>query len=264
MMRAAPKQPRARPWSERPPARRDQRGFGLAELMVTLVIGMLIMGAMVLNYSSLRRTFGLQDGMAQVQDAQRMILTMLTTTVQQAGYFTTPATETRATALPTGAAVSWTGNAPSTLVAGQGVIGIGDGSGTGASSDGIAIRYQTAAGDGIMNCLGGSLAAGASAPQLWTNIYQINANNELTCSVNGAAPVTLVGNVQRMQIQYGIDLDGDGSADSYLPANIVTAGGRWADVQSVRFTFRLFDPAETTPTLLPAALVQLVDLKNFQ
>ena len=248
--------------------RRDgtsQRGFTIIELMVALLIGMLITGAMVVNYASLRRTFGLHDGMAQLQDSQRLILTLMSTTLQQAGYYANPAADTRESALPAGATAAWAGVTPgSALAAGQAVVGIGDGTGSGAGSDGIAVRFQTAIGDGLMNCRGGTLPVGGAAAEVWINTYQINGQNELTCSVNGDAPVPLVSNVRRMRIDYGVDFDGNGSNDTYLPASVVTSSSRWSSVHSIRLSFELLDPAAPTPTPVPTMLVQLIDLKNLQ
>lgn len=244
--------------------RTTQQGFSILELMVALLIGMLITGAMVVNYASLRRTFGLHDGMAQLQDSQRLILTLMSTTLQQAGYYTNPSVDTRISALPGAASVAWAGGTPpSTLAAGQAVIGIGNGTGTGAASDGVAVRFQASSGDGLMNCLGGTHPGGAAAAEVWINTYQINGQNELTCSFNGATPVPLAANVQRMRIEYGVDFDGNGSNDSYLPASVVTASGRWDSVHSIRLSFQLLDPAAATPTPVPTMLVQLVDLKNL-
>ena len=98
----------------------------------------------------------------------------------------------------------------------------------GAASDGVAVRFQASSGDGLMNCLGGTHPGGGAAAEVWINTYQINGQNELTCSFNGATPVPLAANVQRMRIEYGVDFDGNGSNDSYLPASVVTASGPFA------------------------------------
>ena len=242
----------------------SQRGFSILELMVALLIGMLITGTMIVNYAGLRRTFGLHDGMAQLQDSQRLILTLMSTTLQQAGYYANPLIDTRVSALPAGTSAVWAGSAsPSAMGAGQAVVGIGDGTGTGAASDGIAVRFQAASGDGLMDCLGRIHPGGSAPPAVWINTYQVNGQNELTCSVNGGTPVALAANVRRMRIEYGVDLDGNGRSDSYLPASVVTAAGRWDAVHGVRLGFQLLDPAATPPTPVPTMLLQLVDLKNL-
>ena len=243
---------------------REQGGFTLPELMIALLIGMLITGALITHYEGMRRTFSAQDGMAQLQDSQRLILTMTTTTLHLAGYYVNPGLVTRTGALPAGATVLWTSlGGSSTLDAGQGIVGAGNGTGTGAASDAVAVRYQTGSGDGLMNCLGGVNPAASGTPAVWINVYEVNAANELTCSVNGAPPVPLVGNVQQMQIQYGLDQDADGSTDAYLPASVVTTANRWSDVHSARLSLVLLDPLAATPTAVPARLVQLIDLKNM-
>ena len=119
------------------------------------------------------------------------------------------------------------------LVAGQAVNGT-TGTGTGSASDKLTLRYATASGDGILNCLGGTNASGTT--QVYVNTFSISSANELQCSLNGATAVPLVSGVSGFSVTYGVDTNGNGYVDTYMSATQVQAGGYWALVRSIRVT----------------------------
>lgn len=89
---------------------------------------------------------------------------------------------------------------------------------------------------------------GSSLIKIYSNAYFI-ANSSLnngtrslwslalegSTSGSAAARELLVG-VSDMQIYYGLDTDGDGSADRFVTANVVESGGNWSKVISVRIS----------------------------
>lgn len=244
--------------------RAQQVGFTLVELMVALVISLFILGAVLSTYLSMKKTFNLQDNLAQLQDSQRLALTMLTTTIQSSGYFVNPLSDTSFSALPA-ATVTRIDNSSSAFTAGQAVVGTGDGSGSDGDSDTIAVRYQTASGDGLMNCQGASNTSGASA--ISTNSFSINASNELACTVNNGSSVELASNVGKMSILYGVDTDGDGSIDAYMPASGVTAATLWNAVYTAQISLRFLDTTSSKPgalVLMPKPVVQTINFMNRQ
>ncbi len=81
------------------------RGFTLVELMVTIAIALFLLGGLVMIVQNVRQTYGNQQSLAQLQDAQRFAMTVITDVVQAAGYFPTPATETRHVLVPSGGTV---------------------------------------------------------------------------------------------------------------------------------------------------------------
>jgi len=250
----------------RPPGSRRHRaaGFTLVELMVSIAIALFMVAAVLSIYLTMKNTFVSQDDLAELQDSERLVLTMFSKTVQSAGYFVLPLANTEATALPA-TTVTRTDGSSSTFSIGQSVIGTGDGSGTGANSDTLAVRYQTASGDGLMNCQGAANTSGL--PTVWVNAFAVNASNELTCTVGTGTPVALVGNVGKLGVLYGVDTDGDGNMDTYLPASGVTAAALWGSVHSVQITVSFLDttkPASAGTVLLPNAFVQNIDLMNLQ
>ncbi len=65
-------------------------------------------------------------------------------------------------------------------------------------------------------------------------ITNVGTTNSLACSAAGAAPQPLIDNVQTMQFLYGVDDDGNRTADRYVNATTVNAGLLWNSVVSVR------------------------------
>jgi len=92
---------------------------------------------------------------------------------------------------------------------------------------------------------------GSSLLQMYANGYYVapsatanNGNSLWVCSITGqtggTAPCTeLLNGVENMQIEYGVDTDGDTSANQYVTANNV---GNWAQVVSVRVSLLMATP----------------------
>jgi type IV pilus assembly protein PilW len=109
----------------RPAAR--QRGMTLVEMLVAITIGLLLLLAISAVFINMKRAFTSQDQLSQLQDNERLAVEVLTTTIQSAGYFTNPVTNTAdilAAASPT-----WD--------VGQGIAGS---SGTAPASDTVSVR----------------------------------------------------------------------------------------------------------------------------
>ncbi len=62
----------------------------------------------------------------------------------------------------------------------------------------------------------------------------VTGDSSLLRSMDGGTSEVYVGNVENMQIQYGIDQNSDGVAERYDTATVVTAGGLWDQVISIR------------------------------
>ncbi|MBS0394479.1 MAG: PilW family protein [Proteobacteria bacterium] len=226
----------------RPAAPRCARGVTLVELLVTLAIAAFLLGGLLTIVTNTRTTFGNQNALAQLQDSERLAMTLLGDVVQQAGYFPDPTTNTLTSALPADLLFP---------VAGRSISGLQQG---GAPEDSILVRYMTAPGDGIINCTGGSNPVGAGAPVLYENVFSIDANGNLVCSLNGAAPVVLIGAVggtanafpaiQNLQVWYGVQTNtalGNGAVDSWLRANEMTATF-WNNVIAVKLVVFFSNP----------------------
>ncbi len=224
------------PKSSRLPQR--QRGYTLVEILVALFIGIFLLVGLFTILQNTRRTSSNQTALTQLQDEQRMAMSLLTDVIQNAGYFD-PNTITSAVALP---ALAATGLATaSALTASQGLSGS-----DAAAGDMILVRYATngtgsAAPDGIENCNGGTNATALT----YINTFYISSNS-LYCSTDGTntTGIPLVAGVENMQIYYGVSTTAaTNNVDTYMTATQVqgsTLG--WAAVTSVRVTLTFLNP----------------------
>jgi len=67
--------------------RRAQRqsGFTMVELMVALLIGLFLMGGLMTLLQNNRKAFSSQSLLGQLQDSERLAMTMMTGVIQQSG-----------------------------------------------------------------------------------------------------------------------------------------------------------------------------------
>ncbi len=208
-----------------------QQGVGLIELMVSMVIALFLLSGLFTLFYSTRQTFSAQYQLAQLQDNERLAMTLITDVVQSAGYFpvSTPPTgnDIATVALPVNAATGFAN-------AGQSVYG---------TANSLSVRYLTASGDGVSNCQGANNTSGTNL--LYVNVFSIDATTKtLRCQViNGltgasiASAQTLVDGIKSLQILYGIG--SAGSVTQYVPA---TAVSNWSNVLTLRITLTFYNP----------------------
>ncbi|MGO9515175.1 MAG: PilW family protein [Steroidobacteraceae bacterium] len=204
----------------------DERGFTLIEILVALFIGLFLLGALLTIVQANRAVFGNQSALAQLQDGERMALTMMSDVIQSAGYFPDPTTNTLDTTL----------SAIAPFAVGQSVYGIYSANPPG---DQVTIRYMTAGGDGILNCSGQSNPTGGPNT-LYVNTFQV-LNGQLVCTMNGTQ-YNLVNGVTNLSILYGVKANAaatGNNVDTYMNATQVTAAGLWSNVITalVQLTF---------------------------
>jgi len=229
-----------------------QRGFTLVELMIAVVIGLFLVGGLLTLVQAMKRTTVSQNGMSQLQENERMAMTLITDVIQSAGYFVVTSATVNNTA-----ASSFGVIAPFT-VAGQYISGTGT---FGGASNTITVRYMTSGTDNVINCNGGTSAVAAS----FVNQFSIDtANKNLVCqlTVNGGAPTTvvLINGITNMQIRYGVQTNTSvtsNSIDTYLDSTAVTD---WTAVKSVKITLTFVNPmygnspCQTTLASTPATI----------
>lgn len=240
------------------------RGFSLVEMMVAMAIGLFLVVALVVVYVNVQRSYANEDQLVQLQDGQRLALSMLNATVSVAGYFVNPASDTRVGVFGATNFTKYDGTVV-TYASTQFITGSGNGTGSGATSDTLTVRYQTANADGLLNCNGATNNTGANT--VFINSFTIGSANELLCSVNAAAPVALSSNVGKMTVVYGVDTGGNGAVDTYLTAPVITAASLWPNVYSVVVSLWFLDTTRSTPgnpVLLPNPIVQTIGLQNMQ
>jgi type IV pilus assembly protein PilW len=212
-----------------------QRGLTLVELVVAMAIAVFLLAGLLTILDNTRRTATTQSVLAQLQDSQRLAMTLLGDVIQEAGYFPDPTVNTSAGALP-----------PDALFAagGQAVAGTANGAPPG---DTITIRFLTASNDNVINCTGGTNTSGATV--LYENTFSVDALGNLLCAVNGGPGVPLVSGVQTLLVLYGVKTSiapDNGAVDSYLRANEMLPG-YWSNVISVKVRLTFVNPLAGQP-----------------
>ncbi len=81
---------------------RAARGFTFVEIMVALALGLFLIGGLLTLVQAMRRTATNQSGMSQLQDNERMAMQLITDVVQSTGYYTSPLTNSAASAFLVG------------------------------------------------------------------------------------------------------------------------------------------------------------------
>ena len=245
--------------------RPHQCGFSLIELMIAIAIGLFLCSGMLAIVLSMRIGFKTQDGLTRMQENARFVLTVMDMTVHNAGYFVDTLGGPVAAALPVPANANTDGT---TFLAGQFVTGTSGGGGGAGASDTLDVRFQTASGDGMVDCNGNANTSGAA--QVFTNSFSVNAAGQLVCSVSvdGGTPsaeAVLVDNVSAMTLLFSVDTNHDGIVDTYQTAAAVTAAGLWRTVGAVQITLTFKDLVNSTVTTsvdFPKSLQHSINFMN--
>lgn len=215
-----------------------------------MLIALFLLAGLGTLVAGTRRTGSNQQLLAQLQDEQRLAMSMLNDVIQMTGYYDTNTYSPPSAAIPYGLptapfpAVTVAGTA---LAAGQALSGTHTGIG---APDTIIVRYSTTGTDGVINCVGGSDVVATN----YTNYFFIGtgtAANQLQCSKDGLTSdaVSLVSNVVNLQLWYGVStVAGTANVDTYMTATQVAASaGGWGSVSSVRVTLTFNNPLYGQP-----------------
>jgi type IV pilus assembly protein PilW len=239
-----------------------QRGFSLIELSIAILIALFLLGGLVTLLMGTRRTNATQSSLSQLQDNERIAMTLITNIVQKAGYFSNPVLQD----LDTFAAENISG-----VSMAQGEV-LGGLYNAAAPGDTLAVRFYTPASDpfnSVIDCAGQSNTAASSAPvsTLWyTNVFRIrtvNATQWLTCETRSSGAglrqqINLIPNVTQIAVLYGVSSSAAGddySIVQYLNASQVTATTNWKNVTAVKvtLTFQVPDYGTTGGQMLPSS-----------
>lgn len=261
-----------------------QHGVTLIEMMIAMVVSLVLIAGVGTVYFSSKRNYQTRDELSLMNEAGRSALETLRQHLEHAGYATP-------SKLPLGAYFYVKGNP--NLVAqacGGGVSNLKDPADFNARStrdafnangDSIVVRFL---GDNNLftDAVGGLLpdeckvgtAADMNASLIYNGFHVDNdgstrdSNNVLVpilyavgSNVNNRQPI--VNGVENIQFMYGIDADGNGTAERFSNATGVAAGD-WQDVVSIKVallvrslnavldvdsvrTYTLLDTTVTTP-----------------
>lgn len=191
-----------------------QRGFSILEVMIAITISLILLAGVLQIFLNAKGSHNLEIGFNQLQDNGRFMDEYLMRNVRLAGYRTPPVSSSNFTALN------------SIFTGGTAYVSATNGGGPNGS-DTLTIRFQ-GSGNGagtpdgtIIDCLGSA----ADANTMVTNTFSITNNNELQCqaiNANAATPndtQVLISGVENFKVLLGEDLDGDNTADRYVPGN---------------------------------------------
>jgi type IV pilus assembly protein PilW len=223
-----------------------QSGVTLIEMMIAMLIGLFLMSGLLTMVQNNKRTFISQNQLSQLQDSERLAMTMMTDVIQQAGYFPDPTTNTAGSALL----------AAAPFAQGQAITGA---SAAAPPGDSISVRYATANADGILNCIGTS--NGTGGPFTFVNTFSVVVTggvSQLICTREDGVQYPLVNGVTALIILYGVNTSGGGSnVDTYMTAAQVTASAAWNNIISVRIELWFTNPLYTGPNLGQPATFKL-------
>ncbi|HEY6454451.1 MAG TPA: PilW family protein [Steroidobacteraceae bacterium] len=226
---------------------RRQRGFSLIELSIAVLIALFLLGGLVTMVMGTRRTNGTQSALSQLQDNQRIAMTLITNVVQQAGYFDPIATVQNSFASETIASLA--------VPPGPGLYGTYNAM---APGDTVVARFFAPLNDTthtVIDCAGQSNVGGPGG--VWyTNLFQVaqvGGTWWLQCQsqTSGAAGplVNLIPNVTNMSVLYAVASGATGddySVVQYLNATQVGASNNWLNVTAIKVTLTFLVPVYGT------------------
>jgi type IV pilus assembly protein PilW len=223
--------------------RRAQQGFTLVELSIAVLIGLFLLGGLLTLVQDMRRTFGAQNGLAQLQDSERLAMTLIADVIQAAGFFPDPTQQTAAT--------SFTGVAPFAQL-GQAIAGTRNAA---APGDTISVQFLTANNDGVINCTGNTNKTGG--PLVYVNTFSVDApTGALLCQINNNPAVPLITGVTNLQILYGVKRNfvlTNNNVDTFVNAAQMGVND-WSNVICVKVTLTFTNPLFKTQPQQPATI----------
>jgi type IV pilus assembly protein PilW len=237
-----------------------QRGYSIIELAIAILIAVFLLGGLFSILQSTRDTSTNQNLLAQLQDNERIAMTILQETVQTAGYYPAPITTNAVSAFP--AAGTFT-------QAGQSIVG--GANGTAALGDTITVRYQSDGTTAVIGCLGTSdTTAGVSHTyQFFVQADPGGKTWSLYCVQDGGTAMALVPNVSSMTVKYGVDTTGTGTGvNAYLTATAMNSTPTdWLNVYSVQLTLNFTNPlfgqsGQTATTAATLPFTRVVNLMS--
>jgi type IV pilus assembly protein PilW len=217
-------------------------GFTLIELMIALLIGIFLLGALLTIVQTNRTVFGDQNKMAQLQDGERMAVAIMSDVIESTGYFPPPVSPygtSQVSSFPSATLYGVT-FATGQTIAGQAAFNAG--------GDQVSVRYSTMGGDGILNCSGLQNPGAPTTANPFVNTFEVlqdaNGINHLVCIMNGTQ-YNLVSGVNNLTVLYGLNTGASAtgnSVDTYMTADKVTLLSLWSDVVSIQVQLQFTNP----------------------
>ncbi len=230
-------------------ARSGQRGMGLVELMISMVIGLILLGTLTYFYLGSRQISRTHDDLSRMEESGRNAMEIIGKAVRQAGFrldvnnllYVNPANNVGALIGTDGG-----GAAP------------GDAGAAMAPSDTLTIRHDPSWREHVTNpiygreanCAGATITSnnnvdtttGVIPPNTAVVEYVFSVSNTigLLCGTAvGAVGGVIVDNIERMQITYGLR-DATGAITSYIAA---PTAAQFAQVAAVQVSLLVRGPS---------------------
>jgi type IV pilus assembly protein PilW len=239
---------------------RAQRGFTLVELMVATTIAVFLLGGLFASLQSTRTAFRNQSALSQLQDNERLAMTLMADVIESAGYYPKPLITDPLLVMPAVGVFA---------AAGQPVFGTYNAATPG---DTISIRYGAGYDpaavpvwvDNVFNCAAQQNTT-TNPYDTFTNKFYVAADandatsNALWCQATTAAGtknVQLVNGIQNMRILYGVARTFPNTTGScteiYQRADQMNPAD-WSNVCSVKVTLT-FKSNLALPTGSPSSM----------
>ena len=189
------------------------QGYSMIELVVAITIGVFLLMGLFTVFQSQRQASTEATGLAELEDEERLAMTILTDVIQSGGYFPDPVAEDITGALPPDDNdYTYTGG-------GQVFYGTVVTAGPPASET-MMVRFKAGPSDPIINCNGGQNTS-TTASAIFVNYFQLTTNaqgiSQLGCAVGPdsttvtaakTAVMGLVNNVVGLQFHYAVNTTG--------------------------------------------------------
>jgi type IV pilus assembly protein PilW len=232
-----------------------QGGFTLVELMVTVGIALFLLGGLVTIMQNVRQANITQTQLTALQDQERFALMVLTDAIQVGGYVANPLSDSAAQfpavgLFPQGAAFTGS-HSPAGVVPPS------------TANDSIQIRFDTTPENAAVPSGGPILCNGVDSAKeaiatSYTIVFSLNtATDQLQCTVNGGAPITLVNGLHAMAIYYGVNRNAPGAdynIDTYVTWDNLVAPNDFLTISAIRvvlsFDNPMYVPAGSQPQFI--------------
>ena len=185
-----------------------QLGFSLVEIMIALLIGLFLLEGILQMFSASQQTYRMQSNLARLQENGRFALDFLARDIRMASYWGCMSSSTGDISATEGAL-----NGPDSISIQAVFVLIPTG------TCGSPVNAVNSC--GAVNCytdLTSTITYTISTPT--ATVSSPNPNITLYRNTNNVSNPLIEG-IQNMQVLYGVDSDGDGSANKYVPANNV-------------------------------------------
>lgn len=186
--------------------RATERGFTVTEVMVAITISVFLLLGLFSILQQTRKTNTTTSGLSQLQDDERVAMTVMTDIIESAGYVPEANGSGQSNFI-----VDTTGG-----FATQGQIVFAR---TSTIGERITTRFDLATNDTTLKCDG---TQNTGVEQLYDEIFEIDTNggvNQLVCiPAPGVAGIPLVNNVQNLTFQFAVNTT---SASSLTASNAV-------------------------------------------